>query len=128
MKVGIIGCGSIAKQRHGYEYFHKDGVEIGGFYDRMTERAENLVGLYGGRIYASVEEMLADASIDAVSVCVANAAHAEITIAALNAGKHVLCEKPMALNSRDCAEMLEAEKQSQKMLEDAFRGIGYGID
>lgn len=116
MKVGIIGCGSIAKQRHGYEYFHKDGVEIGGFYDRMTERAEKLVGLYGGRIYASVEEMLADASIDAVSVCVANAAHAEITIAALNAGKHVLCEKPMAVSEQECEAMVAAAKKNGKRL------------
>ncbi len=116
MKVGVIGCGSIARQRHGYEYFHKDGVEVGGFFDRMTERAEALVNLYGGRVYGSVEEMLADSTIDAVSVCVANAAHAEITIAALNAGKHVLCEKPMAVTEEECEAMVAAARKNGKRL------------
>ena len=45
LKVGIIGCGSIAKQRHGYEYFHNSDVEIRGFYDLIPERAQALVDL-----------------------------------------------------------------------------------
>ena len=56
---------------------------------------------YGGRVYETVDELLADPSIDVVSVCVANTQHAEVTIKALNAGKHVLCEKPMASNEAD---------------------------
>lgn len=116
MKVGIIGCGAIAKQRHGYEYFHKDGVEIGGFFDRMSERAQVLVSLYGGKVYDSVEDMLSDESIDAVSVCVANAAHAEISISALNAGKHVLCEKPMAVTLEECQAMVDAARKNGKRL------------
>ena len=116
MKVGIIGCGSIARQRHGYEYFHKDGVEVGGFFDRVTERAQALVELFGGRVYESVEEMLSDSSIDAVSVCVANAAHAEITIQALNAGKHVLCEKPMAVTREECDAMVAAARKNGRRL------------
>ena len=55
--------------------------------------------------------MLADDDIDAVSVCAANSVHAEITIAALNAGKHVLCEKPMATTLEDCEAMVEASKR-----------------
>lgn len=60
LKVGIIGCGSIAKQRHGYEYFHNSDVEIKGFYDLIPERAQALVDLYGGKVYAGVDELLAD--------------------------------------------------------------------
>ena len=50
LRVGVIGCGSIAKQRHGYEYFHNSAVEIKGFYDLIPERAQALVDLYGGKV------------------------------------------------------------------------------
>ena len=116
LKVGIIGCGSIAKQRHGYEYFHNSDVEIKGFYDLISERAQALVDLYGGKVYAGVDELLADPEIDAVSVCMANAFHAEISIKALKAGKHVLCEKPMAVSLEECEAMVAAAKESGKRL------------
>lgn len=116
LKVGIIGCGSIAKQRHGYEYFHNSDVEIKGFYDLIPERAQALVDLYGGKVYAGVDELLADPEIDAVSVCMANAFHAEISIKALKAGKHVLCEKPMAVSLEECEAMVAAAKESGKRL------------
>ena len=116
LRVGVIGCGSIAKQRHGYEYFHNANVEIKGFFDRRQERVEALTALYGGRVYATIDEMLADSEIDAVSVCLANAAHAEVSIKALRAGKHVLCEKPMAVTLEECEAMLAAARESGKRL------------
>ena len=63
-----------------------------------------------------MEELLANPEIDAVSVCAANFAHAELTIAALNAGKHVLCEKPMAITLAECEAMVEAAKANGKYL------------
>jgi len=116
LKVGIIGCGSIAKQRHGYEYFHNADVQIRGFYDLIAARAQALADLYGGSVYADVDAMLADPEIDAVSVCMANAFHAEISIKALKAGKHVLCEKPMAVTMEQCEAMVAAAKESGKRL------------
>ena len=116
LKVGIIGCGSIAKQRHGYEYFHNSDVEIKGFYDLIPERAQALVDLYGGKVYAGVDELLADPEIDAVSVCMANAFHAEISIKALKADKHVLCEKPMAVSLEESEAMVAAAKENGKRL------------
>ncbi len=116
LKVGIIGCGSIAKQRHGHEYFLNKDVEIKGFYDLLPERAQALVELYGGKVYDSVDALLADGDIDAVSVCMANAFHAEITIKALNAGKHVLCEKPMAISLEQCEAMVAAAEANGKRL------------
>ena len=65
---------------------------------------------YGGVVCRSVDELLA-MDLDAVSVCVANAMHAEITIKALNAGKHVLCEKPMAWDAAEAQQMVEAAKK-----------------
>lgn len=67
-------------------------------------------------MYDSWEDLLADPSIDAVSVCVANNAHAEISIAALKAGKHVLCEKPMATTLAECEAMVAAARESGKFL------------
>ena len=71
---------------------------------------------YGGRAYDTAEELLADPAIDAVSVCAANYAHAELTIKALRAGKHVLCEKPMALNAEEARQMKEAADRNGKLL------------
>ncbi len=116
MKVGIIGCGSIAKQRHSYEYNLNPNTEIAGYYDLNPERAQALANIYGGKVYATVDELINDPSIDAVSVCAANAFHAENTIKALKAGKHVLCEKPMATSMEDCEAMIVAAKENGKRL------------
>ncbi len=116
LKVGIIACGKIAQVRHIPEYASNPDVELRGYYDLCRERAEEMARKYGGKAYASVEELLADPEIDAVSVCVANNAHAEMTVKALNAGKHVLCEKPMAISAAECEEMLAAAKRAGRRL------------
>lgn len=116
LNVGIIGCGSIARQRHAAEYKHNAHTVIAGVYDVSRARAEEMAKDFGGKVYDSAEEMIADASIDAVSVCVANAFHAPITIDALGHGKHVLCEKPMAITLQDCEDMLAAAIKSGKRL------------
>ena len=116
IKVGIIGCGKIAQVRHIPEYAANPNAEVYGFYDINVARAEELAKKYGGKAYASYEELLADPQIEAVSVCAANHAHAEISIAALKAGKHVLCEKPMAVTLEECEAMVAAAKEAGKYL------------
>ena len=116
IRVGIIGCGKIAQVRHIPEYAANPHVEVYGFYDINQARTEELAKKYGGKAFASYEELLADPAIEAVSVCVANHAHAEISIAALKAGKHVLCEKPMAVTLEECEAMVAAAKESGKYL------------
>lgn len=116
IKIGIIGCGKIAQVRHIPEYAANPHAEIYGFYDINQARAQELAQKYGGKVFASYEELLADPAIEAVSVCVANHAHAEISIAALKAGKHVLCEKPMAVTLEDCEAMVAAAEASGKYL------------
>ena len=115
-KIGIIGCGKIAQVRHIPEYAENPNAELAGFYDLNTERAQSLAQQYNAKAYDSVEAMLADPQIDAVSVCTANHSHAEITIAALKAGKHVLCEKPMAVHLDECEQMVQAAKQAGRYL------------
>ena len=116
INVGIIGCGSIAKFRHAPEFASNPYVKLTAYYDPSTERAEELASKFGGKPYRSIEEMLADKAVDAVSVCTSNQYHAPVTIAALNAGNHVLCEKPIATSIRDAEKMIEASRKSGKFL------------
>ena len=117
VKAAIIGCGKIAQVRHIPEYLEHRAVNLVGFYDLNEKRAEELAEKYGGKAYGSVEELLADPQIDAVSICTANHTHAELTIKALKAGKHVLCEKPMAITLEECQRMVEcAEENHRKLL------------
>ncbi len=116
MKVGIIGCGKITEVRHAPEYAENPNVEIGGFFAMRPHRAETMARQFGGKAYATMEEMLLDPAIDAVSVCTANRYHAQCSIKALEAGKHVLCEKPMAMTLKDCEAMIEAADKAGKYL------------
>lgn len=116
LRVGIIGCGMITQKRHAPEYAENEDVEIYGFFDNNLDRAGELVKQYGGKIYHDTEEMLADSNIDAVSICTPNHMHSDLTVAALKAGKHVLCEKPMALSLKESSEMILAAEKAGKIL------------
>lgn len=116
VRIGIIGCGKIAQVRHIPEYSENPDVQLSGFFDLNQQRAQKLAEQYHAKAYSSYEEMLQDPEIDAVSVCTANSTHAEISIAALHAGKHVLCEKPMAMTEEDCESMARAQKETGKIL------------
>ncbi|SFA81725.1 MULTISPECIES: Gfo/Idh/MocA family protein [unclassified Bacillus (in: firmicutes)] len=116
IKVGIIGCGSIAKHRHLPEYAMNNHVEIIAVCDIVQERATEFAKLYDAKAYSHYEELLGNPEIDAVSVCTPNYLHAPVSIAALNAGKHVLCEKPMATSQDEAKSMIVAAKNSGKKL------------
>ena len=116
VNIGIIGCGKIAQVRHIPEYLSNPDACLYGMFDMNQERAKELADKYGCKAYQSYEALLADPAIDAVSVCVANNAHAEISIAAMRAGKHVLCEKPMAVTLEECEEMVRVSKETGKYL------------
>ena len=114
--IGIIGCGKIAQVRHIPEYAAHPAARLAGYYDLNQERAQALAEQWGGQAYPTWEALLTDPAIDAVSICAANTAHAELTIAALRAGKHVLCEKPMATTLADCEAMAAAARESGRFL------------
>ena len=116
IRVAVAGCGKIAQVRHLPEYREHPEARIWGLFDLNRERAEALAVQYGAKVYPSYEALLADPQVDAVSVCAANTAHAEMAIAALRAGKHVLCEKPMATTLADCERMVIAARESGKTL------------
>lgn len=116
IRVGVIGCGKIAQVRHLPEYEANLAAEIHGVYDLNRERAEEIAQKYHTRAYESYEAMLEDKEIDAVSVCTANFSHCEIVVKALEAGKHVLCEKPMAITYEECKRMVETAKRTNRFL------------
>jgi len=125
LRVGVIGCGGIAHLKH-YAALKKQKhrIELVGFCDLLEERAKEGLTKYGdagARSYTDYHELLEDRAIDAVHVLTPNMSHAEITIAALEAGKHVLCEKPMAATSADALKMLDAAKKSGKKLSIAYQ-------
>lgn len=116
IKIGVIGCGKIAQVRHIPEYADNPDCKLAGFFDINADRCKQLAQKYEAKAYASYEDLLSDPEIDAVSICTSNATHAEITIKALNAGKHVLCEKPMAITLKECEDMVKAAKDNGKYL------------
>lgn len=117
VRVGIIGCGGIGGVHLESMMKIKDQLELVATCDINAERAQQRKEQYGfARSYTSYEEMLAKEDLDAVSVCTWNNGHAPASIAALNAGVNVLCEKPMAMNTQEAEAMIEAEKKSGKLL------------
>ncbi|HZO87145.1 MAG TPA: Gfo/Idh/MocA family oxidoreductase [Chthonomonadaceae bacterium] len=114
--VAVIGSGSIAKHRHAPEYAAHPDVEIVAFVDPVLERAEKLAKTYDAKALPKWEEALELKGVDAVSVCTPNYLHAPISVAALNAGKHTLCEKPMATSDAEAREMIAAAQKSGKIL------------
>ncbi|MGG1575039.1 Gfo/Idh/MocA family protein [Fictibacillus sp. NRS-1165] len=116
LRVGVIGCGSIARKRHLPEYEANEHVEIAAVCDLIPERVEETAQQYGAASYTEYEELLKNPDIDAISVCLPNYLHAPVTIAALQAGKHVLCEKPMATSKEEAEAMNQAAQESGKTL------------
>lgn len=119
LKIGIIGCGGIANGKHMPALKKVEGVEMVAFCDIIKERAEKAAKEYGtpdAKVYEDYKELLKDESIDVIHVCTPNRSHSFITIDALEAGKHVMCEKPMAKTSKEAQAMLEAAKRTGKKL------------
>ncbi|WP_409405136.1 Gfo/Idh/MocA family protein [Priestia megaterium] len=116
VKIGVIGCGSIAQHRHLPEYKMNEQVELVAVCDINTERANSVAQQYGVKAYTNYEELLASGTVEAVSVCTPNYLHAPISVAALNSGVHVLCEKPMAISEEEAKAMIEAAKTNGKKL------------
>ena len=117
LKIAVIGCGNISGS-HLQAYAKNPAVEIYALCDINEKNLKRRAEEYGvTRLYADKDQMLRELpEIDAVSVCTWNAAHAECAIAALNAGKHVLCEKPMAMNAAQAQEMLETARRNNRLL------------
>jgi len=115
--VGIIGTGGVCAYGHFPAMEHAQGAELLALCDVNKEACEENARLHGvSRTYCDYHELLCDDRIDAVIVATPNHLHKLVAIDALEAGKHVLCEKPMALNASDAAEVLAAARRADRKL------------
>ena len=125
LRVGFIGCGDIARKKHMEALkFLADRYEMVGFSDVDIARAQKMCERYGmpdARAYADYHEMLKDETIDVVHVCTPNAFHAQNTIDALEEGKHVMCEKPMAHSVEAAQAMVDTAMRTGKKLSISYQ-------
>lgn len=119
LRVGIIGCGGIANGKHmpAYKKLEKE-AEMVAFCDIIVDRAQKANEEFGGgkgKVFEDYRGLVKE-DLDIVCVCTPNCSHCEITVAALNAGHNVICEKPMAMNYQEAKEMIAARDRSGKIL------------
>ena len=115
VKIGIIGCGGIANGKHMPSLKKIKNVQMVAFCDIIEERAVKAAeeyGVEGAKVYTDYKELLKDRDIEVVHVCTPNRSHAFISIDAMEAGKHVMCEKPMAKTYKAAKEMLDASERT----------------
>ncbi len=109
VKWGIIGCGGVAEHKGGPALYKAEDSELVAVMRRDQQLAAEFAERHGAqRHYSTVEQILADDQVNAVYVATPPHVHAEQTIAAAQAGKHVLCEKPMAMSVAECRDMIAA--------------------
>ena len=128
--VGIVGCGGIANGKHLPSLAQLPYVKVVAFCDIIEERAQKAAKEYGtedARVYTDYQEMLSKEGpdLEAVHVCTPNRSHSPITVAALDSGRHVLCEKPMAIDVAGAEAMLEASKRNGKILTIGYQTRNY---
>jgi predicted dehydrogenase len=113
IRIGLIGAGNIAQNAHIPAYLKQDDVELVAVCDLKKQRAQEVADKYGFKYVAEdINELVSIDEVDAVSICTWNNAHAPAAIAAANAGKHILCEKPMSMNPQQSEEMLKAARDN----------------
>lgn len=123
LNVGIIGCGGIGTEKHMPSLAKLKQVEMVAFCDILFEKAHHAAQKFGARdakVYDDFTDLLKDENIDVIHVCTPNDSHADITVASLEAGKHVMCEKPMAKTAAEARRMVETARRTGKKL-----SIGY---
>jgi len=130
LRVGVVGIGFIANLKHLPSLVHlADRVEVVALCDTEIARAEAAkteYGLAAAAVTTEYRDLVNNPEIDVIHVCTPNNSHREITVAALEAGKHVLCEKPMAITGEDARAMVEAAQRAGRKLtvgyQNRFRG------
>ncbi|MCA1596227.1 MAG: Gfo/Idh/MocA family oxidoreductase, partial [Chloroflexi bacterium] len=121
VRIGIIGAGGIAQGAHLPGYKACADAEVVAVADVFESTARAAAEKFDvPNVFTDYHKMLRMPEIDAVSVCTPNFMHKDATVAALKAGKHVLVEKPMAMNARECDAMLKAARESGKKLQVGF--------
>lgn len=124
LKIGIVGCGGIANNKHLPAIKKNGNFEVVAFCDIIKEKAEEAKEKFGipkARVYTDYLELVKEEEIEAVYVLTPNKSHSFISVAAMKAGKHVMCEKPMAKSYADAKLMLDTAKETGKILTIAYQ-------
>jgi len=119
LRAGIVGCGGIANNKHMPNLAKTGKAEMVAFCDIVEERAIKAAKEFGtadAKHYTDYKKLLAENKLDMVYVLTPNKSHSFITIDALEAGNHVMCEKPMAKTAKEARAMVEASKRTGKLL------------
>lgn len=119
VRYAVVGCGGISRS-HFTGIMRTEEAELVAVCDVSEERAEETAARYGVRAYSDYEQLLAQPDIDVVCLCTPSGLHPEQTIMAAHAGKHVVCEKPMAIQLSDVDRMIDACKQNNIKLATIF--------
>lgn len=111
--IAVIGCGAVAEKMHLPEYAQSREAQIVACVDIVEEKAQHLAELAGGaEVYTDYRDVLALDEVQAVDICLPNYLHAPVAIAAAEAGKHILCEKPMTVSMADAQAMIDAAEKA----------------
>lgn len=114
IKFAIIGCGRIGNRHAGHIINNGELIAV---CDIVVEKADKLAKEYNCKSYSAIEDLLENhPEVDVVSICTPNGLHASHTILSLNAGFHVLCEKPLSISVHDCGEMIKCAEKNNKRL------------
>ena len=117
LRVGIAGCGRIARALHIPGYVGSPHAEIVALYNHRLGTVADLAASHpGAAVYDDFDRFIDDSGVEALSVCTPNAMHAEMAIAALDRGIHVLVEKPMAMSLDEAQEMIDVASKSEAIL------------
>lgn len=116
VKFAVVGCGNVGS-RHLAVIQAQEGAQVAGLCDIDAAKREKFTTLYDGvKAYDTIDDLLRECDADVVSVCTPHYLHAEHALKVIRSGRHVLVEKPMALRSRDCDQMIEAADQAGTLL------------
>ncbi|GGJ02028.1 oxidoreductase [Alicyclobacillus cellulosilyticus] len=123
VRIGIVGVGAIATVAHLPSYAAREDVEVVAFADVEAARVERTAAKFAAqtgrrvpKVYPDIHSMLQAEALDAVSICTPNTSHVQLALAALDAGVHVLLEKPMTTRPADAEALVEKVEQTGKVL------------
>ncbi|HET7225136.1 MAG TPA: Gfo/Idh/MocA family oxidoreductase [Candidatus Eisenbacteria bacterium] len=117
LRIGLVGVGAAAQINHIPALKHTEDVEIVALCDRDPEKTARVAQKFGvPKVYGRFEELLSDDDVDAVDICTPNFLHSPMAIAAVEAGKDVLCERPLARSADEAAAMVRAAKKADRVL------------
>jgi predicted dehydrogenase len=116
VRIGLVGAGAAAQVNHIPAIKRTDGMELVAIVDRDPEKAQRVAQRFGiPRAEERLDALLADDDLDIVDLCTPNYLHHPMAVAALEAGKHVFCERPLARNATEAAAMAKAAKKADRL-------------